>query len=156
MRFKDRPSILGNNTRIQIVVVIPAIATAVAVYMALFFVNRVLSRYQEDAGWGGHDAKAEEGEVLVRDIGGVVEKPVVFDRTPPPAPEAVRREIYRERDEALRAAIEAEKPVLMPVLEPEPIELENITLEPLAIPETTADALRETLNVEGVSQNAGQ
>lgn len=129
----------ANNTRLQVMVVLPALLTAVAIYLALVIANRVLQRYMEESGWGGPVAEgagndAGNREVLVREIGGVVEDPGVLEMAPPPSPDRVVAELYRERAEAQRRAVEAARPVLMPVLEPEPIELRQVELAPLPVP----------------------
>jgi len=148
-RRRDRPSILGNNTRLQFVVVVPAIVTALAIYLALFFVNRVLHRFADEQGWGAGAADGSgESEVLIREVEGVSTEPLVIEQAPPPSPERVVEELYRERNEAQRAALAVEKPVLMPVLEPEPLPLEPIGLRPLPMPAVAQPAVEATTREE--------
>ena len=109
------------------VTVLPAIITALAVYVGLVYVDKIARRVTSAFDNGG------QAEHYIREVDGVVDHVPIIERPPPPSPEALIEARARVR-EAAESAVRPALPVLIPELEPEKIPLRRIPIQPLEAP----------------------
>jgi hypothetical protein len=131
-RLKRRPSLTLRRGPNLALVAMPAILTALAVYVLLFYANRVAQRFT-----GATGAPSESRKAVVRAVDGVVPLPLVLEQPPPPSPESVVEEFERQRAEMLSRENRPPGPgvpVLVPELESAEVPPVNLPLPPLEAP----------------------